>query len=423
MVHNLCSVPSARARAVMPRLCSQPVANASVASRHLVFAHKLNEPRVQLVSTNWEHTMYGAFVPLLVGLYESGACAPVPCHDRTCGCQCGPVTLLLPTWSPRLIAKQLALLPSDLINVTLVAAGDYRATQLAGSPSTELLRCDEPMPRHCSRLLTRGVTSSCVSQCTHEGAWFKARRMLSGLLPSRQALDFQHGQRERVGAMLSHHVLITKSRCGACARGKLPMSRDPKHVDCWVTNAHHRMCLDESDPKLAGLLSALGRLGRRVTWELFDPALRPFAEQMERVCAANTVLLQHGASLANALWSRPSTRWVEITPYLLGNNTADMLRYQALYMGRDVLQQVVRGLAPSHRLEHVAVPGAPKDWANPTPRSDLWPFIGGQLPYSTEPLASRRCWSWSCLQPAELAKLLLLHLPYGVAHSPGQHMG
>lgn len=69
------------------------------------------------------------------------------------------------------------------------------------------------------------------------------------------------------------------------------------------------------------------------------------------------VLLAHGAALATAVWSRPNTTWVEMTPYLNGSSLTSLLARQDLHQGRDHLQILARALGPTSGvgLRHIAV--------------------------------------------------------------------
>ena len=73
---------------------------------------------------------------------------------------------------------------------------------------------------------------------------------------------------------------------------------------------------------------------------------------------SQVVLLAHGAALATAVWSRPNTTWVEMTPYLNGSSLASLLARQDLHQGRDHLQILAHALGPTSGvgLRHVAVP-------------------------------------------------------------------
>ena len=270
--------------------------------------------------------------------------------------------------------------------------------------------------------------------------------------PGRMALLANSGPNSNgslhVGSL---HVLIVRRVCDACARGELlrPVSLSASIAEhdtnavlaqsCWF-NAHHRLCQPDTDgemdmprrvmnmnaevadpsgaharrSKFRQLISALQttavhtqsleRHAERhsavesvVHWELMSFDHLPMLKQLEQVAWADSVLLQHGAALANALWSRPLTRWVEMTPYLKGGSLGEMISGQRLAPGRDVLQRVVRALAPTLELEHIAIPAAPRDWSV---------VPGGREPFTIPAMVARRCWLWSCLQAKELAHVL-----------------
>ena len=82
--------------------------------------------------------------------------------------------------------------------------------------------------------------------------------------------------------------------------------------------------------------------------------------QMRLFARASVVLLQHGAAMANFLFARPGTIFVELTPYMLGGSVAERQRLQLLPGVASPLQQLTRQLgAAGLAVHHMAVPVSP----------------------------------------------------------------
>lgn len=392
----------------------------------------VNEAHFRLMHSNWMHCMFGYFVPLLAAL------------DSACSnCKCLDVALILPEQPPSgMLIKQLTALP---IRINTVIERDASArTVLWTHGAHELLRCDGPFSSkdgpgtHCSRERTKAlINTSCLKQCTLERSWLKARRALASLWRKhRVGVDFTR-RRPSLPLLFSLaanrsgtarlHVLLIRRPCDACSLLHVPprsnASSEALPSYCRRVAPHHLMCqpgheihqsnsrpfdndsafssvLAQYHRKEAMLRRALGVWPQAtVTVNALDLSPLPFIEQIKHVANANAVLLQHGAALSTAVWSRPSTRWVEMSPYLVGSTLDQMTSRQQLLTGRAHLQHVVRALAPSLQLEYVAVAAAPRGWSAPQP--------AGRSPWNSSAVAAKLCWVWSCLDAQELTAMLL----------------
>ena len=158
-----------------------------------------------------------------------------------------------------------------------------------------------------------------------------------------------------------------------------------------LLHKHHAICLRDSDAGFAALAAAFRARGFARVAALTLDARVSFGAQVRAFAAAQVVVLVHGAAMANFLWARPGTVFVEMTPYLKGRTLADKQARQELAPGRGAGQELARVLARRGvGVRHVALPAARSAAAR----------SGGEA-------APAACGAWSCYNATTVVELVM----------------
>jgi len=248
------------------------------------------------------HVTFGVFIPLLAVMADFGACRGCTPWDGSGGCACACAELNLGRkWSPAGLDHLHHLLEFANLDevVALNEAALVPGSAAAAAPSTAvralLRRCD--LFADLALPTTEGrdpAALSYFSMCEREGAFAKARHLLTGLT----ARPGQWGE-----TSATPHALVPGGKALFVLRKCKNKGR----------HAHNFQCYVETSEKYGAIVGGLEAGGFTVAASFMDGSVQDLARSL--AAASVVVVPHHAAAIAYVFFVRPGTLVAELTPY------------------------------------------------------------------------------------------------------------
>lgn len=354
-----------------------PISNEST---HTCFRFAENDAvewNVKNHSTNYWHVTFGIFVPLIVDMIESRAIMDNLSRN---------ITMLHTTESVDAFfyIKKLLSQCFEIIDRQPSIKFSSQLSVCSKAPIIIIKRCDipglglelAPVPR----LDGSGhiLPSSYFESCQKEDVFLKFRNYLGQFMPHFWGSSTAIGHRR----YKKNHVLIVMRECKT--------EYESIHI-------HHNICFG-NNTKFRLIIKEFEKRGFSTYATYFNNIT--VKRQAELFASASIIIVPHGAEIANALYTRSGTLFVELTPYFTGLSHFSLhhlLQQQSLLPKRNMLQSISKHFwSKKVFTRHIALPSTPSNFNNHTSINKKG--VGGEL-----------CSIWSCFGPEQLTHMILKH--------------